>query len=118
MYVRARVDQLVLYPYVRGPPVFVGGAGTGQQVPPVSRYTSERAVKLFGHSAFGWGALIREFLRRPEGAAMRLVCPKLCETVDGLWTFPCVRWSRGEDGDGDGDICWSCHSVGEQVGFQ
>jgi hypothetical protein len=59
----------------------------------VLRPTAERAEKLFGHSAFGYGALIREFLRRPEGAAMRLVCKKLCETVDGHWIFPEVpRW--------------------------
>ena len=59
------------------------------------RDTGERAVKLFGHSALGWGAHIREFLRRPEAAAMRLVCAKLCETVDGRWTFPWVRGSKG-----------------------
>jgi hypothetical protein len=64
------------------------------QVPPESRDTGERAVKLFGHSSLGWGVHIREFLRRPEGAAMRLVCPKLCETVDDRWTFPRVRGSR------------------------
>ncbi len=57
--------------------------------------TGERAAKLFGHSALGWGAHIREFLRRPEGAAMRLVCAKLCETVDDRWMFPRVRGSRG-----------------------
>ena len=67
----------------------------------VSRDTGERAVKLFGHSALGWGAHIREFLRRPEAAAMRLVCAKLCETVDGRWTFPWVRWLRGRGGDGE-----------------
>ncbi len=60
-------------------------------MPPVSRETGERAVKLFGDSALGWGAYIREFLRRREGAAMRLVCTKLCETVDGRWTCPWVR---------------------------
>ena len=64
-------------------------------MPPESRDTGERAVKLFGDSALGWGAHIREFLRRPEGAAMRLVCAMLCETVDGCWTFPRVRGSRG-----------------------
>jgi hypothetical protein len=61
----------------------------------VSRDTGERAVKLFGHSALGWGAHIREFLRQREAAAMRLVCTYLRETVDGRWTFPQVRVSMG-----------------------
>jgi hypothetical protein len=65
--------------------------GTGQV--PVSRDTDERAIKLFGHSTLGWGAHIRKFLQRPEAAAMRLVCTKLRETVDGRWTFPRVRGS-------------------------
>ena len=85
-----------------------GARGTEQM--PVSRDTGERAVKLFGHSALGWGAHIREFLQRREGAAMRLVCTQLHETVDGRWTFPWVRrgrWGDGDgddDGDGDGDV--------------
>jgi hypothetical protein len=65
------------------------GDVTGQV--PVWRDTGERSVKLFGHSALGCGAYIREFLRRHEAAAMRLVCTTLCETVDGRWTFPWVR---------------------------
>jgi hypothetical protein len=50
----------------------------------------ERAERLFGHSALGWGAQIRTFLHRREAAAMRLLCQKLRETVDSCWTFPVV----------------------------
>ena len=80
-----------------------GAPGTGQV--PVSRDTGERAVKLFGHSALGWGAHIREFLQRREGAAMRLVCTQLHETVDGRWTFPLVRGGRWDDDD----VVWDGH---------
>ena len=82
-------------------------AARGTEQVPVSRDTGERAVKLFGHSALGWGAHIREFLQRREGAAMRLVCTQLHETVDGRWTFPWVRGGRW--GDGDGDVVWDGH---------
>ncbi len=82
---------------------------------PVSRDTGERAIKLFGHSTLGWGAHIRKFLQRPEAAAMRLVCTKLRETVDGRWTFPRVRGSSW------GLFLWRRTDVSlyeEQVGVQ
>jgi hypothetical protein len=61
--------------------------------------TAERAEKLVGHSALGWGVHIREFLHRHEAAAIRLVCTKLRETVDCRWTFPVCLCKQLHDWD-------------------
>ena len=59
--------------------------GLPQSAVAVAPDTAERTVDLFSSSKSNWGRFVSTFLRKDEGASMRLVNTKILEAVDNRW---------------------------------